>query len=47
MDIATQLMVAQIQGQHYGSNVNQAKEMGEYYLKLVETIQAGIEDMDD
>lgn len=46
MDIAAQLMAAQIQGQHCG-NAIQAEEMGKYYLKLVETIHAGIADKED
>lgn len=47
MDIAAQLMAAQIQGHPYGTVINQAEEMGKYYLKLVETIHAGIEDKED
>ena len=46
MDIATQLMVAQLQGSGIGNAVD-AQNKGEYFLKLVETISAGIEKVPD
>lgn len=46
MDIATQLMIAQLQGSGIG-NVVDAQNKGEYFLKLVETINAGIENLPD
>lgn len=44
IDIATQLMVAQLQGGGIG-NALDAESKGEYFLKLVEVISAGIEKM--
>ena len=44
LDIATQLMVAQLQGKGIG-NALDAEDKGEYFLKLVEVISAGIEKM--
>lgn len=46
MDIAAKLMSAQIQGMGCG-NTLQAENIGEYYLKLVEVIRAGLEKMPD
>jgi len=46
LDIATQLMVAQLQGNGIGNTID-AQNKGEYFLKLVEIINAGIEEMPD
>lgn len=46
LDIATQLMTAQLQGTGCG-NTNHAEEMGKYFLKLVEIINAGLEKAPD
>lgn len=46
MDIAAKLMASQLQGKDCGNTLH-AEKIGEYYLKLVEVIQAGIEKMPD
>lgn len=46
LDIATKLMAAQLQGHGVGNAID-AQSKGEYFLKLVETISAGIEQMPD
>lgn len=46
MDIATKLMAAQLQGNGIGNTID-AQNKGEYFLKLVEIINAGIEAMPD
>lgn len=46
MDIATQLMAAQLKGQGIGNTID-AQNKGEYFLNLVEVISAGIEKMPD
>jgi len=46
LDIATQLMTAQLQGKGTGNTLD-AQDKGEYFLKLVEIINAGIEKAPD
>lgn len=46
LDIATQLMAAQLQGHGIG-NTTDAQNKGEYFLKLVETISSGLEKIPD
>lgn len=46
LDIATQLMTAQLQGTGRG-NTNHAEETGKYFLKLVEIINTGLEKIPD
>lgn len=47
LDIATQLMVAQLGGAHFGTTDLEAEKLGKYFLKIVETIQPKIEEMPD
>lgn len=46
LDIATQLMTAQLKEQGIGNAID-AQNKGEYFLKLVEVISDGIEKMPD
>ena len=46
LEIATQIMSAQLQGSGIGNSID-AQSKGEYFLKLVETINAGIEKIPD
>lgn len=47
LEIAAELMAAQISSQPYGSNITQAEEIGKYFLKIVETIHNGIKNGPD
>lgn len=44
LNIATQLMAAQLQGSGIGNTID-AQNKGEYFLKLVNTISKGIAEM--
>ena len=47
LDIATELMKAQLAYQGFGTAQSQAEEIGKYFLGIVNTIYEGIKDAPD